>query len=111
MLELHKAHRTICEYASEALFYLACVDSLRASIVGAGAVHALVAVCRVHEGVVAPRWSHNALNMLGYNDDGSESKPQKSNLSSQILLVFVIKESNSFLSLSLVSLRSVIMCT
>ena len=75
MLEVHKAHKIICESASEALYDLACVDSLKASIVGAGAVPVLVSICRFHEGV-APRWPHNALNMLGYNDDGSKSKPK-----------------------------------
>lgn len=74
MLEVHKANVAICELVSIEIWYLARAELFKASIVNAGAVPVLAAVCKDQLGD-ARLWSHYTLEKLGYKDNGSKSNP------------------------------------
>ena len=73
--ESHKANVTICDLMSISLRYLACVDSLNASIVSAGVVPTLAAIYKNQYGDMRSlAWG--ALDRLGYTENGPTSKPK-----------------------------------
>ncbi len=70
-LERHADNGDVCEHASYALYRLAerSADRKR-TIVAAGAVPLLAAVCRDYNDD-AEDWASDALDELGYNEDGT----------------------------------------
>ena len=75
VLAIHQTNTAICDHASVTLWYLVSVDSLKERLVSAGAVPVLVETW-YHQYGEARTFSRYALEVIGYNYDGSKSKPR-----------------------------------
>ena len=69
-LKAHSSDAAVAEKASGALFKIAHIPAGKEASVAAGAVPLLAATFSAHAGIARQR-AHYALNMLGYNDNGS----------------------------------------
>lgn len=73
LVKIQRAQTALCELASFALIYLAFVDPLSFVIVSAGALPVLMPFFNDQWKNVRNS-AHQALQILGYNDDGTKSK-------------------------------------